>query len=208
MDRETIRAVEQFHPLGIPASSEALLLIELDGQPVDIRKAAEKVADICQKLHADVSMAEDETARERLWEARRAVSPSLYHLSPTKINEDIVVPRSMIPRMLIGLRKLSEESGLRIVNFGHAGDGNIHVNLMVDRAREEEYKKAQALVGEIFALTLALGGTISGEHGIGITKAPYIGMEIKRTEMDLMKGIKKVFDPKNLLNPGKIFPAE
>ena len=208
MDRETIRAVEQFHPLGIPDSTEALLLIEIDGQPVDIRKAAEKVADICQKLRADVSMAENETAREKLWEARRAVSPSLYHLSPTKINEDIVVPRSMITRMLTGLRKLSEESGLRIVNFGHAGDGNIHVNLMVDRSREEEFKKAQALVGEIFTLTLALGGTISGEHGIGITKAPYLGMEIKRTEMDLMKGIKKVFDPKNLLNPGKIFPAQ
>ncbi|HTR44567.1 MAG TPA: FAD-linked oxidase C-terminal domain-containing protein, partial [Thermodesulfovibrionales bacterium] len=186
MDRETIRAVEQFHPLGIPDSTEALLLIEIDGQPVDIRKAAEKVADICQKLRADVSMAENETAREKLWEARRAVSPSLYHLSPTKINEDIVVPRSMITRMLTGLRKLSEESGLRIVNFGHAGDGNIHVNLMVDRSREEEFKKAQALVGEIFTLTLALGGTISGEHGIGITKAPYLGMEIKRTEMDLM----------------------
>jgi glycolate oxidase len=208
MDRETIRAVEQFHRLGIPDSTEALLLIEIDGQPVDIRKAAEKVADICQKLRADVSMAENETAREKLWEARRAVSPSLYHLSPTKINEDIVVPRSMIPRMLTGLRNLSEESGLRIVNFGHAGDGNIHVNLMVDRSREEEWKKAQALVGEIFTLTLALGGTISGEHGIGITKAPYIGMEIKQTEMDLMKGIKKVFDPKNLLNPGKIFPAD
>lgn len=206
MDREAIRAVERFHPLGVPDGVEALLLIEIDGHPEAIRKEAEKVADICMKLSADVSMAEDEDARERLWESRRSVSPALYHLSPSKINEDIVVPRTMIPRMLTGLRKLSEDSGIKVVNFGHAGDGNIHVNLMVDRSDEDEYKRAESLVGEIFALTLSLGGTISGEHGVGITKAPYIGMEIKQSEMGLMKGIKKLFDPKNILNPGKIFP--
>jgi glycolate oxidase len=206
MDKETIHAVEKFHPLGLPATIEALLLIEIDGHPEAIKKEAEKVADICMKLHADVSMAEDEEARNRLWEGRRSVSPALYHLSPTKINEDIVVPRSKIPDMLSSLKQLSEKSGIKIVNFGHAGDGNIHVNLMVDRSDEEEYLKAESLVKEIFTLALSLGGTISGEHGVGITKAPYIGMEIKHKELELMRGIKHIFDLKGILNPGKIFP--
>jgi len=206
MDREAIKAVEKFQPLGLPDDVEALLLIEVDGHTETIKKEAGKVADICMKLGADVRMAEDDAARNRLWECRRKVSPALYHISPRKMGEDIVVPRNRIPQMLTSLRRLSEDTGIKIVNFGHAGDGNIHVNLMIDRSNEEEYRKAEALVREIFKLTLSLGGTISGEHGVGITKAPYIGMEIKKSELALMKGIKKLFDPKNILNPGKIFP--
>lgn len=206
MDREAISAVEKVKPLGLPENIEALLLIEIDGYPDAIKKEAGKVADICMELNADVRMAEDDEAKNRLWECRRAVSPALYHLNPTKINEDIVVPRSKIPQMLDSLRRLSEDSGIKIVNFGHAGDGNIHVNIMCDKSNEEEYRKAESLVKEIFILTLSLGGTISGEHGIGITKARYIGMEIKDKELNLMKGIKNIFDPKNILNPGKIFP--
>lgn len=206
MDREAIKAVEKFQPLGLPDDVEALLLIEVDGHTEAIKKEAGKVADICMKLGADVSMAEDDTARNRLWECRRRVSPALYHISPRKMGEDIVVPRDRIPQMLTGLRTLSEDTGIKIVNFGHAGDGNIHVNLMIDRSNEEEHRKADAIVREIFKLTLSLGGTISGEHGVGITKAPYIGMEMKKRELDLMKGIKNLFDPKNILNPGKIFP--
>lgn len=206
MDREAIKAVERFKPLGLPEGVEALLLIEIDGYPGAIKKEAEKVADICTGLNAEVSMAADEDARNKLWECRRAVSPALYHISPTKINEDIVVPRNNIPKMLQGLTRLSDETGIKIVNFGHAGDGNIHVNLMVDKSNEEEYKTAETLVKDIFALTLNLGGTISGEHGIGLMKKPYIGMEIKERELSLMKGIKNLFDPKNILNPGKIFP--
>lgn len=206
LDRETVLAVEKYKPIGLPEDVEAILLIELDGHPASITKEAEKVAEICTRLHGEVIMAEDETARERLWEARRAVSPALYHISPTKINEDIVVPRSRITEMLTRLRRLSEETGIRIVNFGHAGDGNIHVNLMVDRDDREEYEKAQALVTEIFKVTLELGGTISGEHGVGVTKKPYISMEIPQAEMELMRNIKHLFDPRNILNPGKIFP--
>jgi glycolate oxidase len=206
MDREAIRAVEKFQPLGLPDNVEALLLVEIDGHHEAIKKEAEKVADICMKLGADVRMAEDDAARARLWECRRRVSPALYSLSPRKMSEDIVVPRDRIPQMLMSLRSLSEETGVKIVNFGHAGDGNIHVNLMVDRTDEEEHKKADALVRRIFDAAISLGGTMSGEHGVGITKAPYIGMEIKKSELALMKGIKKLFDPKNILNPGKIFP--
>jgi glycolate oxidase len=206
MDREAIRAVESFKPVGLPQDAEAILLIELDGHPSAITKEAEKIADICRNLGADIEMAEDEEARDNLWLSRRAISPALYRIKPTKINEDIVVPRSKIPEMLRRLRKLSEESGITIVNFGHAGDGNIHVNIMVDRADKEEYEKGVSLVEQIFKDTLSLGGTISGEHGVGLTKAGYIGMEISRKEIEIMKSIKKVFDSKNILNPGKIFP--
>jgi glycolate oxidase len=206
MDREAIRAVENYKPVGLPENVEAILLIELDGHPAAITKEAEKIADICRHLGAEIEMAEDEDARANLWAARRAVSPALYHINPTKINEDIVVPRSMVPEMLKRLRKLSQESGIKIVNFGHAGDGNIHVNIMVDRKDKEEYQKGINLVEQVFKDTLSLGGTISGEHGIGLTKARYIGMELARKEIEIMESIKKVFDPKNILNPGKIFP--
>jgi glycolate oxidase len=206
MDREAIRAVENYKPVGLPEDVEAILLIELDGHPAAITKEAEKIADICRHLGAELEMAEDEDARANLWAARRAVSPALYHINPTKINEDIVVPRSMVSEMLKRLRKLSEESGIKIVNFGHAGDGNIHVNIMVDRKDKEEYQKGINLVEQVFKDTLSLGGTISGEHGIGLTKARYIGMEIARKEIEIMESIKNIFDPKNILNPGKIFP--
>ena len=206
LDAETIRAVENYKTIGLPQGTEAMLLIELDGAPPVITRDAEKITALCRKLHGDIIMAENELARLKLWEARRAISPALFHISPTKINEDIVVPRSRLSEMLKRLKMLSASTGIKIVNFGHAGDGNIHVNLMVDKANKEEYEKAQKLVGEIFRITLELGGTISGEHGVGLTKQNYIAMEIHPAELELMKKIKQVFDPKNLLNPGKIFP--
>ncbi|MEW6214441.1 MAG: FAD-linked oxidase C-terminal domain-containing protein [Nitrospirota bacterium] len=207
MDREAIKAVESFRPVGLPRDVEALLLIELDGYPSAITKEAEKIVDICHHLGAEINMAENEDAREKLWQSRRAVSPALYHINPTKINEDIVVPRNKIPEMLKRLSRLSEESGIKIVNFGHAGDGNIHVNIMVNKENREEYKRGLMLVEQIFKDTLSLGGTISGEHGIGLSKAGYIDMEISKPELEIMKSIKKIFDPKNILNPGKIFPT-
>lgn len=206
MDNGAISAVEKLQPVGLPDGTVALLLIELDGHAEAIRKEAGKVADICSKLAADVTMAKNKDARDRLWECRRRVSPALYHMCPGKISEDIVVPRSRVPDVIAGLRRLSEESGINIINFGHAGDGNIHVNLMVDGRDREQDIKVVSLIKAIFSLTLGLGGTISGEHGVGLTKAPYIGMEIKEIELNLMRGIKRLFDPKNILNPGKIFP--
>lgn len=206
LDRETIKAIENYKPVGLPGDIDAMLLIELDGVVSVITRDAEKISDICGRLGGEVSMAENEIAREKLWEARRAVSPALFHISPTKISEDIVVPRNRLPEMLRILRGFSESTGIRIVNFGHAGDGNIHVNLMVDRNNKDEYEKARKLVEDIFMATLELGGTISGEHGVGLTKKPYISMEIQPDELELMRKIKAVFDPKNILNPGKIFP--
>lgn len=205
MDRLSIEAVENYKPTGLPADVEALLLIELDGYPSTIKREAERVVDICHSLGGEAIVAEDDIARDRLWEARRSISPALYHIKPTKINEDIVVPRDKIPSILMDLKRLSEQNGISIISFGHAGDGNIHVNVMVDKNNKDEFTKGIKIVKEIFEITLKLGGSISGEHGIGITKAPYIGMEIKERELELMKGIKSLFDPKGIMNPGKIF---
>ncbi|MCL5237479.1 MAG: FAD-binding protein [Nitrospirae bacterium] len=205
LDRSSIEAIENYKPTGLPADVDALLLIELDGYPATIKKEAERVVDICNTLRGEVIVAEDTMARERLWEARRSISPALYHLKPTKINEDIVVPRDKVPAVLVELRKLSESSGIKIISFGHAGDGNIHVNIMVDVNNKEEYRKGRELVKKVFEITLKLGGSISGEHGIGLMKAPYLNMEVKEKELGLMRGIKGVFDPKGIMNPGKIF---
>jgi FAD/FMN-containing dehydrogenase len=210
MDREAIRAVEAYRPTGLRTGGEALLLIEMDGHPRAIGQEAARVVDLCQEEGATVEMAADENAKNRLWECRRAVSPALHHLDRRKINEDIVVPRSRLPEMLGALKRLSGESGIMIVNFGHAGDGNIHVNVMAEKNDPEAYERAMALVGRMFQEVLALGGTISGEHGVGLTKADFIGMEIRERELELMRGVKRLFDPAGLLNPGKIFslPAE
>ena len=208
MDHESIRAVENYRSFGLPVNAEALLLVEVDGPHSAVKEEAEKIASICALLKGNVSVAEDMFSRQRIWEARRAVSPALYHIKPTKINEDIVVPRGRIPEMLRSLREISEQYKLIIANFGHAGDGNIHVNIMTDKNNKEEYQKAGEALKDIFEATLKLEGTISGEHGVGLTKKPYIGMELSGTSIELMKAIKKGFDPEGLLNPGKIFPDE
>ncbi len=205
MDREAVQAAESYKPCGL-RDAEALLIIELDGDLKTVQRESQKVVEVCTAHGAEVTVAEDNASRNNLWECRRAVSPALHSIAPTKISEDIVVPRTRIPDMLIFLRKLSEENGIKIVNFGHAGDGNIHVNIMVDEENAEEYSKGLSLVKKIFSETLRLGGTISGEHGVGLTKSEYIEMEIMHSEMDLMRGIKKLFDHKNILNPGKVSP--
>lgn len=205
MDSEAIKVVESHTPTGL-YDSESLLIIELDGDVKSVQRDSERVVNIIHTLKGEVKVAEDSISRERIWKARRAIPAALFSIADTKINEDIVVPRSQIPEMIVFLRRLSEESGIPIVSFGHAGDGNIHVNIMVNREDEESYTRAKGLVKRIFERTLQLDGTISGEHGIGITKAEYINMEVGHNEMDLMRGIKRLFDYKNLLNPGKIFP--
>ncbi|NTU42819.1 MAG: FAD-binding protein [Nitrospirales bacterium] len=205
MDRSSIEAIEKYKPTGLPTGIEALLLIELDGYPGTIKKEAERLVDICHALGGEAIVAEDETARQRLWDARRSISPALYHIKTSKINEDIVVPRDKIPTILTELRRISERSGIQIISFGHAGDGNLHVNIMTDIHNREEKAKGMQVVEEVFRITLGLGGAISGEHGIGMTKAHYIGMEIKEKELSLMRGIKGVFDPKGRMNPKKIF---
>jgi len=206
MDNESIKAVENYRKFGLPTDAEALLLIEVDGSRASVTEEGDKIASICASLKGNVSIAEDMFAKKRIWEARRAISPALNRIKPTKINEDIVVPRGRIPEMMQALREISEKYALKIVSFGHAGDGNIHVNVMTDRNNKDEYDNAKRSVKDIFEAVLKLGGSISGEHGIGLTKKQYIGMELSDTSIELMKSLKKVFDPNGIMNPGKIFP--
>jgi glycolate oxidase len=205
MDQAAIGCVENYIHAGLPRDAEAILLIEVDGDEISVERQIAKIGEICSHSGAgEVRIAKNDTEREFLWNARRAVSPALGHLAPTKINEDITVPRNRVPDIIRRLKQISEKYRLNIVNFGHAGDGNIHVNIMTDRRNEEEMKRADEAVGEIFKATLELKGTISGEHGIGITKSRYIKDELGETGIEVTKRIKRVFDPNNIMNPGKI----
>ena len=140
-----------------------------------------------------------------MWQIRKALSPLLRDIAPKKINEDVVVPVSTLPEFLNGLTKLSSQYHISNVNFGHAGNGNIHVNLLVDPDNTNEMDRATSCLNEIFDLVISLNGTLSGEHGIGREKRAYVDKEIDPTTMNLMKNIKQVFDPNNILNPGKLF---
>ena len=206
MDQAAIRCVEDYLNLGLPVDAGAMLLIEVDGSLSAVETAIRDLTDICKNCGAyQVHVASSAQEAKDLWRARQAISPALFRLGPDKINEDIVVPRNRIPDMVEWIDDLRKRTGLTIVTFGHAGDGNIHFNIMLDRRDREILEKAESAVEELFRQTIALGGTISGEHGVGITKAPYIGMEIGSAELALMKRIKAVFDPNGILNPGKIF---
>lgn len=207
MDRASILAVERYSPTGLPHEAGALLLIELDGHPKTIRDEAGKIVDVCSGLKAEVTMAEDEFAKDALWRARRSLSPALYNACPRKKSEDIVVPPSRIPEMLASISELSRRHGIPMAAFGHAGDGNLHVNILPEDLAQGA-SNINSLLTELFSRTLELGGSISGEHGIGLTKKDFISMEVSPAAMGLMRGIKKTFDPDGLLNPGKIFPEE
>lgn len=209
MDNACIRCVEDYLHMGLPVEAGALLIIEVDGAPEALAGEMEEIKKICQQNSAlEIKIANDNQEAEELWKARRAVSAAVVKLNPTKINEDVTVPRSRVPDILRRVQEISKKYNLIIVNFGHAGDGNIHVNILIDKKKPGEEERAQEAVKEIFAATLELGGTISGEHGIGITKAPYIAMELGDMGLEVMKRIKKAFDPNNILNPGKIFPEK
>jgi glycolate oxidase len=207
MDAASIRCVEDYLQIGLPRDAGALLLIEVDGDREILEKYIEKINRIALELNRyEMKIAADEKEIELLYNARKAISPASYRLNPTKMAEDITVPRNRIATFIRESRKIAEERGLKIINFGHAGDGNIHTSIMINDKNEGEKEMAEAAIEEIFKLTLRLGGTLSGEHGIGITKAPYIGLELDPAAIEVMRKIKRVLDPNNILNPGKIFP--
>jgi len=207
MDNASIRCVERYLKMNLPVEAGALLLIEVDGQTEEVGGLIEKLRTLCMSQGAkDTKVTGNKEEIAELWKARKAISPALFQYGPDKINEDIVVPRSKIPDMVKKIEALKEKTGLTMVSFGHAGDGNIHFNIMLDKRNQDELKKAEAAVDILFEHTIELGGTISGEHGVGITKASYIAKEIGSVELNLMKKIKKIFDPNGILNPGKIFP--
>jgi len=207
MDNASIQCVEDYLNIGLPRDAGALLLIEVDGDREILPKYIQKIDDITLGLNRyEMKVAGDEKEAEVLWKARKALSPASYRLNPTKMAEDITVPRSQIATFIQESRKIAEERQLKIINFGHAGDGNIHTSLMINDKDEGEKKRAEEAIEEIFKLTVRLGGTLSGEHGVGLTKAPYIGLELGQEAMEVMKKIKAVLDPNHILNPGKIFP--
>ena len=206
MDNASIRCAEAYAKSGLPTDAEALLIIEVDGGIDETARALKTIESVCRGFDVrSIMVAETPEAAQAVWKARKSVSPALYRYGPDKINEDIVVPRSRIPDMVSKIQDLSRQTGLMMVCFGHAGDGNIHFNIMADKKDTAQWEKALNAVGEIFDYTLALGGTLSGEHGIGMTKSAYIGREITPEALALMRRIKNAFDPKGILNPGKIF---
>lgn len=206
MDKATIDCVRGYTNDDIPTETGALLLIEIDGAKETVLRQKEHVVEICKKLGAiSIKTAQNEEQRTRLWSARRAISPALHQLGPDKYNEDIVVPRSKVPHILKNIDEISKKFSLHIINFGHAGDGNIHVNIMTDNSIVGIKDKVEQAIQEIFRSTIELGGTLSGEHGIGITKAPFLSIELNSATINAMRAIKKALDPKNILNPGKIF---
>jgi glycolate oxidase len=208
MDNASLRCVERYLKIGLPETAGALLLIDVDGRQAEITHELERIQQICRTLGAlKAERATSPAEAADLWRARKAISPALFQEGRDKINEDIVVPRNQIPAMIRKIEAIQQATGLKMVSFGHAGDGNIHVNIMLDKRDPEALRKAMAAVETIFDYTLALGGTISGEHGVGITKAPYLPREIGPTEQNVMGKIKKLFDPRGILNPGKLFPG-
>ncbi len=204
MDKLAINAVEDFGHFGLPRDAEVLLLIEVDGHPKALEDEIKEVAKICEMNGAKVEIAQTAAEANKLWEARRALSPAVSKLGRVKINEDIVFPRSYLPEALPKLREIGRKYNLKMVNFGHIGDGNVHANFMISGLDEDELKRVEKAVEEVFDLAIGYGGSITGEHGVGITKAPFMKKQFRPEEIDIMKGIKKVFDPKNLINPGKM----
>ncbi len=206
MDDVTIRCVENFLRTGLPLDVEAILLMEVDGPAVSLPGQVRTIAALCrQHGAARVKVAETEAEGVELWRARKAVSPAVVQVKPTKISEDATVPRKNIPAMIRGIKEIARKHNLVIAIFGHAGDGNLHPNILVDKSNPEEMERAEAAIEEMFRLALSLGGTLSGEHGIGLLKAPFLEMEFGRAGVAVMRRIKEALDPPGILNPGKIF---
>jgi len=207
MDGTAIAMVRSYSDLGLPAAAQALLMIEVDGPLAGIEASAAQVAaaadgDGC--LLVEHAQTEQEVAR--LWRTRKALSPALRNVAPKKINEDVVVPVSRIPELIGGLETLSARFGVTIVNFGHAGNGNIHVNLLVDPDDAAQMAAASPCLDAVFDLVLSLDGSLSGEHGIGWVKRAFVDRELDAASLRLMAAIKRQFDPDNILNPGVGLP--
>ena len=207
MDRGAIEMIRAYAEADLPVDAGALLMIEVDGPADYVDTAAEAVARVARVDGAlSVEVARSDEAVRALWATRKALSPALRNVAPKKINEDVVVPVSHIPDLIEGLEALGKRHGITIVNFGHAGNGNIHVNLLVDPEDPQQMQAAEQCLDEVFALVLKLRGSLSGEHGIGLVKRAFVDREIEPETLDLMRRIKTQFDPAGILNPGKGFP--
>lgn len=206
LDAATISCIRPISPIPLPEACRAILIIEVDGDAEVLDGQVARILSIIEPFAVlDSRIAASPAESEEIWQVRRSVSPSLRKVKPDKFNEDIVVPRSKLPAMIGALEDIARRYEVAIVNFGHAGDGNIHVNIMVDLREEGMAAKVDKVLDEVFLAAIGLKGSISGEHGIGVAKAKYLAMELNEATIAYMRRVKAAFDPENLLNPGKIF---
>lgn len=207
MDAASLAAVEAYAGLGVGGAA-AMVLTEVDGPPEVVDRQGGLLAGILERAGAyRVDRAADAAQSEQLWRARRAMGPAILKVARGKLNEDIVVPLGSLAEMVARIGGVSRERGVQIPSFGHAGDGNLHVNVMFDPDDPTAEAAAHQAVSDVFAHCLALGGSLSGEHGVGLTKLGYVGAELDPAALRLMHGIKRLFDPAGILNPGKTLPA-
>lgn len=207
IDGQALEMVRNYSDLGLPSEAQAMLMIEIDGSAAAIdtdAAALRQTADNEGCLSTQLASTHEQV--EQLWRTRKALSPALRNIAPKKINEDVVVPVSHLPALINGLQALSQQHGINIVNFGHAGNGNIHVNLLLDPDDPAQARQADACLHDVFDLVLSLKGTISGEHGIGRVKREHVARELSPVALQLMHAIKRQFDPAEILNPGVAFP--
>jgi glycolate oxidase len=205
LDNFTIRAVEEFSHAGLPIEAEALLLIEVDGHVAQVEEDAAKVEQICRAMGStSIQVARSLDERNKVWEARRSALSALARLKPTTVIEDATVPRSKIPDMIRAITQIAQKCSLTIGTFGHAGDGNLHPTILTDRADKEEWRRVEEAIDAIFDKALSLGGTLSGEHGIGLAKLKYLEQETNKASILYAQRLKKAVDPNYILNPGKL----
>jgi glycolate oxidase len=207
MDSVTLNCVEDFAKIGLPRDVEALLLIETDGHPEVVREEAAQVEEACKANRArTLRVAQDLKESEELFTARRMALSALARLRPTTILEDITVPRPFIPEIMAAIKDAAAKYSIKIGTFGHAGDGNLHPTCLTDERDKDEIRRVEEAYDIIFTKAIALGGTISGEHGTGLSKSKYLPAMVGPKAIEVMKRIKTAFDPEGRLNPGKIFP--
>jgi glycolate oxidase len=208
VDRASLECVAKIRGLNFPPDTGAMLLIEVDGPTAGIDGVARAVQEVCLRLGpVGLRVSRDEAEAEALWALRRAISPALAGIRPHRLNEDIVVPRSRMPEAIRRFHEIARAHSVQLASFGHAGDGNLHVNVLYDRADAEESARAESAAEAVMRATVELGGSLSGEHGIGLTKSAFLRLEVADEALSLMIRIKALLDPNGILNPGKIFPA-
>jgi glycolate oxidase len=206
LDKHTMQTIENFHSTGLPVDSEASLLIEVDGFKEGVDRQTSMIVEICKKMGVkDFKIARNNEEAEELWFARRSAFGAVARLKPNVVVEDATVPRSQIPEMVKRIQDIAKKYNLTICLMGHAGDGNLHPNISCDLRDKDEAARLEKAVEEIFKAAIELGGTLSGEHGIGMAKSKYLPAVLNDPTIKFMQQLKSVFDPKNLLNPGKIW---